>query len=155
MTLQTGRRHFRHRFAVAVSSRAEAVDALRAAQIGPERSPGQPSVVLMFPGQGSQRVGMARHLYRHQPVFRQVMAECARTLEPELGVDVRDSIFADETSQAARRTLQRTLYTQPALFCIELALAEQLADLGSAGVGGARPQPGRAGRRLCRRRDQS
>src|SRR5690606_32593402 len=72
-TLQLGRRAFEHRLAVTARNREEASDAL--ARNDPSRlrrgkSGEEPQAVFMFPGQGSQRLGMARRLYEEEPVVR-------------------------------------------------------------------------------------
>ena len=84
------------------------------------------TVAFMFPGQGSQYVGMGRELYEHELAFRAAVAECAEHLGEWLDVDIRQLIYPDATSEAAAQAaarLQNTRYTQPALFVVEYALA--------------------------------
>ncbi|MHC3456251.1 acyltransferase domain-containing protein, partial [Streptomyces prasinus] len=49
------------------------------------RSGGAP--VWVFPGQGSQWLGMGRELAASSPVFRQALQECAAALEPYVDWD--------------------------------------------------------------------
>lgn len=82
-------------------------------------------VVLLFPGQGAQHVGMARGLYESEPVFAEHFDECAEGFNAELGIDLRAEIF-DGTA----RNLERTDRTQPALFAVEYALAKLFWSYG-------------------------
>jgi phthiocerol/phenolphthiocerol synthesis type-I polyketide synthase E len=128
-TLQVGRRVFGERLALVVSSREEAVRALRSA--GPPDPLGRSwlaheerrdrPVTFLFPGQGAQYVGMARELYAHEPVFRKELDRCATRLESLLGWDLR----AEQDA-----SLHRTERAQPALFAVEYALARWWAAYG-------------------------
>ncbi|MGA6172012.1 SDR family NAD(P)-dependent oxidoreductase [Streptomyces sp. NPDC012600] len=134
-TLRTGRREHRHRTAVVAADTASAVAVLRAGKRRPtgEAAPQRPRLAWLFSGQGSQYAGMGAELYRTEPVFRDAVDACAALLVPELGLDIRTLLFADgggpdaETARAeqdaADEKLRRTLYTQPALFTVEYALA--------------------------------
>lgn len=122
-TLQIGRKDHDHRRIVAgpdaatLAQRLESGEGVRSdLQELAERA-----VVFLFPGQGSQYVGMGRELYLSEEVFRAEVDRCAELLEPHLGLDLRDVIFSDEEGAGAR--LQETRLTQPALFTIEYALA--------------------------------
>jgi len=79
----------------------------------------------MFPGQGTQYVGMARELYRAEPVFRKYIDFCAEQMTVYLNLDLREVFYPNEEDEAeANRLLGQTFITQPALFCIEYALAQ-------------------------------
>ncbi|HEX2081288.1 MAG TPA: amino acid adenylation domain-containing protein, partial [Longimicrobium sp.] len=123
-TLQRGRTPFDWRLAVPASSTGDAVDGLRAAA-GVRAGEGRP-VAFLFPGQGAQYVRMAAGVYASEPVYRGALDRCAEILRPELGFDLRDVLFppaGDEEAAAAR--LRQTAVTQPALFAVEYALAQQ------------------------------
>lgn len=126
-TLKVGRRGFRHRRAVVCSSVDEARTLLESRDprfVVSGTCDGQDRpVVFMFPGQGSQHLAMGRGLYEAEAVFREVVDECSRGLQPHLGVDLRTIIFADAGTAGASDRLTRTRYAQPALFVIEYALA--------------------------------
>jgi phthiocerol/phenolphthiocerol synthesis type-I polyketide synthase E len=126
-TLAARRRAFEFRRAVVCRGREEAVSALRRvrpadAVAAAER---QPRVAFLFPGQGAQYVGMARDLYRHEPVFAAHLDRCAALFAAELGVDLRELLFAGpQGAEAAAERLAQTQITQPVMFLVEYALAQ-------------------------------
>jgi len=134
-TLQMGRRPFAHRRAIVCDGRTRAIEALHGDAIrwtsNDRASAKDRPVVFMFPGQGAQYVNMGRALYDEEPVFREVVAECAESLRPHLGFDIRDVLYpgADAAADATRR-LTQTSVTQAAIFTIELALARTWIDWG-------------------------
>jgi amino acid adenylation domain-containing protein len=134
-TLQVGRRvHERRRFAVC-RDREDAIFVLRGFRSGrmfdgvsgEERR----RVAFVFPGQGVQAVDMARGLYASEPGFRERVDRCSELLVPHLGLDLRRLLFpAPGEVGEATQALDRTAFTQPALFVIELALAGLFKDWG-------------------------
>lgn len=78
----------------------------------------------MFPGQGSQYVGMGSVLYRDEIIFREAVDRCNSILQPLLGRDLRELLFAAEGNADAEQLLKQTYYTQPALFTIGYSLAQ-------------------------------
>lgn len=130
-TLQVGRKSFTHRRAIIVGDRNQAIQFLR--QTDPKAShhavgaaPAKaPRVVFLFPGQGAQYAGMAEELYRLEPVFREEVDRCCEILTPQLGLDLREILFAPPERRAeSERQIHETRVTQPAIFVIEYALAK-------------------------------
>src|SRR5690606_4305214 len=68
-------------------------------------------------------VGMGYQLYRYEEIFRSAVDECATLLSADIGVDIRNIIYADNNDPQAADKLKNTLYTQPAIFITEYALA--------------------------------
>ncbi|MEP7209269.1 MAG: SDR family NAD(P)-dependent oxidoreductase [Alphaproteobacteria bacterium] len=121
-TLHAGRKVFAKRRVVVAADAAEAVRSLREppkSQFTGAHDDGERPVAFLFSGQGSQHPGMGAGLYEAEPVFRQVVDQCAAILKPHLGLDIRDTMFG-ESGEA----LNQTRLTQPALFTVELALAK-------------------------------
>jgi acyl transferase domain-containing protein/acyl carrier protein len=134
-TLHQGRATFAHRRIVIAASLEEAARALRdgdpqrvlsRVEAGKDRP-----VVFMFSGQGSQYVGMGRGLYESEPRFREIVDECAGTLAPTLGIDLRGVLYpSPEEIETAAARLSTTAITQPALFVVEYALARLYMEWG-------------------------
>ncbi|MBD2411750.1 hypothetical protein FACHB389_32915 [Nostoc calcicola FACHB-389] len=121
-TAQVGRSHFSHRLAVVGSSHAEMQAKLESVDYDYQvDSGGFTRCAFLFTGQGSQYVGMGRQLYETQPGFRRMLDECDRFLQPLLNKSILSVIFADTTENPL---LDQTVYTQPALFVLEYALAQ-------------------------------
>ena len=127
-TLQRGRQQFRHRQAVCGASVKQAVERLRSASGENSvvaQAPAQgPSVVFLFPGQGSQQVDMGKDLYDGELVFREAVDDCADRLQHRLGLDIRSVLYPDAASkQQAQTQINETRVTQPTIFTVEYALA--------------------------------
>ncbi len=134
-TLQLGRKSFDHRqfFTCqqldAAITKLETWDARHISTV--VQTNHTPSVVFLFPGQGSQYHNMARDLYLHEPVFRDQVDLSAKILKSQLGFDIRSILYATEENGAeATRQLMQTSITQPVLFVIEYALARLLLYWG-------------------------
>mmetsp|Transcript_3790 Transcript_3790/g.8250 ORF Transcript_3790/g.8250 Transcript_3790/m.8250 type:complete len:2650 (-) Transcript_3790:57-8006(-) len=144
-TLQCGREAFSIRSSVVVRSHEEAISALRnvassgmALQNQTASSGGSSkgsyhtepaSVVMFFPGQGSHYSGMARALYNDcrgvGRFFRQNIDRVFAKFKPHLEFDLRDAVFARDKDSFANPAV-----AQPAIFAVELALAQTLMELG-------------------------
>ncbi|WP_344609532.1 type I polyketide synthase, partial [Streptomyces glaucus] len=130
-SLATGRALFEHRAALTVTGHDDLTAGL-AALAAPDGATGAPGVLraedprpgrvaFLFPGQGSQRLGMGRGLYDAHPAFRAALDEVLGHFDPA----VRQVMWGDDPA-----ALDRTGIAQPALFAVEVALFRLLESWG-------------------------
>ncbi|NPB08090.1 MAG: ACP S-malonyltransferase [Aquificae bacterium] len=81
-------------------------------------------IAYVFPGQGSQYVGMGYEFYREFPETADVIHEVEHSLRMSLD-DIVDVIF-----RGPEEKLNSTLYTQPALFAVSYGIYRALRKLG-------------------------
>ncbi|GAB1639949.1 SDR family NAD(P)-dependent oxidoreductase [Krasilnikovia sp. MM14-A1259] len=83
-----------------------------------DRADGLP-VVFVFPGQGSQWLGMGRELAASSPVFAARLAECAHALAPYVDWNLADVLAGRNDAP----DLDRDDVVQPALWAVMVSLA--------------------------------
>jgi acyl transferase domain-containing protein len=93
-----------------------------------------PRVAFLYPGQGSQYVGMLGELRAAEPVVAEVFAEADRAMTPLLGRPLPSYLFPDARDPAAiaqaEEDLKQTEITQPAVLATDWALTRLLAAYG-------------------------
>nr|WP_281250066.1 type I polyketide synthase [Streptomyces monashensis] len=128
LSLTATRAAFEHRAVVLGADRAALTDGLRllaAGESGPHTVTGvhrgDGKTAFLFSGQGAQRPGMGRGLYDAHPAYADAFdAVCAH-----FGAELRDLVLGDDAER-----LNRTEWTQPALFAVEVALYRLLESWG-------------------------
>src|SRR5579883_3477224 len=78
-------------------------------------------LVFLFPGQGSQAVGMGRDLYEKFPVAKQTFDEADQAL---------DFPLSRLCFEGPEEQLRLTEFTQPAIFTVSIAAQRVLAEKG-------------------------
>ncbi|WP_442806827.1 amino acid adenylation domain-containing protein [Streptomyces sp. NBC_01750] len=134
VTAARHRTHFEQRASVTADSVAGLVEGLRAVAEGVphagvvEGVAGRRGrVVFVYPGQGSQWVGMGRELLAGGGVFASVVDECDAALRPFTGWSVRDVLAGVE---GGHPPFDRVDVVQPALFAMGVALSAVWRSLG-------------------------
>ncbi|MFI2126493.1 SDR family NAD(P)-dependent oxidoreductase [Streptomyces sp. NPDC020299] len=127
-SLATSRAVLDHRVALTAADRDEVLRSLTAlaegrpvpgAATARDRSDGL--TAFLFTGQGAQRIGMGRELYDAFPVF----AEAFDAVLAEIDVPLREVVWGEDADR-----LNRTEFTQPALFAVEVALYRLVESWG-------------------------
>ncbi|KPI21988.1 6-deoxyerythronolide-B synthase, (Acyl-carrier-protein) S-acetyltransferase, partial [Actinobacteria bacterium OK074] len=131
-SLVRSRSLFEHRAVVWGADRAELLEALEAVASGAESANATAGTArrdtrtaFLFAGQGSQRLGMGRELYETYPVYADAFDAACAHLDAELPRPLREVVFGDDVE-----LLNRTEFTQPALFALEVALFRLLESWG-------------------------
>ena len=132
-TLALRRSHLDHRLVVAAQSAEAAVSALRAvaagetsdAVISGRRTSGR-RLAFVFTGQGAQWWGMGRELLRQDPLFRETVERCDQLFSQRSGWSLLDELARPEDCSR----INETVVAQPAIFALQVALAERLAAWG-------------------------
>ncbi|RDI46438.1 type I polyketide synthase [Nocardia mexicana] len=133
-SLATTRSTFDHRAVVVAGTRAEMLDGLASVAAGLPasavvggRAGAHGRTAIMFPGQGGQRAGTGRRLLETYPVFARALDEICSHFDDRLEVPLRAVMFGPDHDPAL---IDRTGYTQPAIFAMEVALYRLLESWG-------------------------
>jgi acyl transferase domain-containing protein/acyl carrier protein len=129
-TLGARRNHHQYRLTLVAQSMDEAIRELRGHATGEQsvklrtsfspRREAAPRIAFVMSGQGPQWWGMGRELMRNEPVFRRIIERCDAALRPHARFSLIEELGrTEETSQ-----MHRTEIAQPAIFAMQVALAE-------------------------------
>ena len=121
--------HHDHRLALVAHSEKEVVDKLngylseskvKGLVIGRAKSENQKEIVFIFTGQGSQWWAMGRELLKNDPLFRKKIEKCDRLLSKYATWSIIKELSRDEASSK----IDDTAIAQPAIFALQIALAD-------------------------------
>jgi len=129
-TLGKRRNHHPHRLSLVARSIPELIeeldvfaikgDSVKVRTLFTPRPESAPRVAFIMSGQGPQWWGMGRELMQHEPVFRHVIEQCDAALRGVATFSLLEELGRpEETSQ-----LHRTEIAQPAIFAMQVGLAE-------------------------------
>ncbi|MDT8911872.1 SDR family NAD(P)-dependent oxidoreductase [Amycolatopsis sp. PS_44_ISF1] len=122
-----------HRAAVVGTDLAEVRAALAdwsgSANVVTGRARSGGTTAYLLPGPGAQRAGMGSGLYRAFPAFALEFDRVAGHFDPHLGCSLREVMFAEAGSVAAQ-LLERTQFSQAAVFTFAVALFRLLESWG-------------------------
>nr|WP_200346705.1 type I polyketide synthase [Halochromatium glycolicum] len=131
-TTQTGRSHLPYRVSISGNTLPDIIQGLTTA---PRRRAGgqRPRIAFLFTGQGSQYAGMGSDLFATEPRFRQTLEHCQDVLRTTHALETQAWDSTELTAVMDGRSaglIDRTLWTQPALYALECALVDLLAAWG-------------------------
>ncbi|MFG2608531.1 SDR family NAD(P)-dependent oxidoreductase, partial [Streptomyces sp. NPDC048514] len=125
-SLATTRTAFAHRAAIVADDRdgflqglTALADGTTAPNLVQATGGDRRKIAFVFPGQGSQWVGMARELWQDSPVFAARLEACADALRPFLDWSLLDVLRGEPDAPS----LDRIDVIQPALFSVMVSLA--------------------------------
>jgi acyl transferase domain-containing protein/NADPH:quinone reductase-like Zn-dependent oxidoreductase/acyl carrier protein len=129
-TLGARRNHHAHRLTTVAQSIPELIQELDAFAIKQDsvkvrtsftpRPESAPRIAFVMNGQGPQWWGMGRELMQCEPVFRRVIEQCDAAMRGITNFSLLEELNrSEETSQ-----MHRTEIAQPAIFAMQVALAE-------------------------------
>ncbi|MGV0771746.1 SDR family NAD(P)-dependent oxidoreductase [Mycobacterium syngnathidarum] len=140
LSLATTRSHFSHRTVVYGPAREHLIAAMHsvlerqpqtntAHAVIPAAKPAKLAVV--YSGQGTQYTGMCKELYQDFPCYARAFDEVCSALDAHLSIEtpLRD-IVLNEDRTTTQNLLEQTLYAQPALFAVQVAMHTLLASFG-------------------------
>ncbi|MGW6293291.1 SDR family NAD(P)-dependent oxidoreductase, partial [Streptomyces sp. NPDC055058] len=139
LSLTATRAVFEHRAVVLGADQAALTDGLRllaSGETGPHTVTGthrgDGRTAFLFSGQGAQRPGMGAGLYASFPVYADAFdAVCAHFGDADLrALVLGDDAKSDDAKSDDVERLNRTEWTQPALFAVEVALYRLLESWG-------------------------
>ncbi|MFC1668399.1 acyltransferase domain-containing protein [Chlamydiota bacterium] len=85
-------------------------------------------IVFMFSGQGAQYYHMGSELFTKKSLFSEWLHRLDEKIYEMIGCSVLEELYNDERKKS--ELFRRTLYTHPAIFMVEYALAQVLLEVG-------------------------
>jgi acyl transferase domain-containing protein/acyl carrier protein len=141
-TLATGRKKFLSRRAAVCSAQGD-MDSVQtalesAAAFTQPEAVSAPPITFLFPGLGDHYPRMGWDLYQTESTVREHIDRGAQLLQPQLGFDIRDVLYKEDSKPDLRRMLRReqspvdetqrlldqTHFIQPVTFLVEYSLAQ-------------------------------
>jgi acyl transferase domain-containing protein/NADPH:quinone reductase-like Zn-dependent oxidoreductase/SAM-dependent methyltransferase/acyl carrier protein len=129
-TLGARRNHHQYRLTLVAQSMEEVIRELNGHAAGEQsaklrasfspRRETAPRIAFVMSGQGPQWWGMGRELMRNEPIFRKIIERCDAAMRPYARFSLLEEL--GRTEEASQ--MHRTEIAQPAIFAMQVALAE-------------------------------
>jgi len=125
-----GRQHFGYRYSAYGRNASEIIESLTdiLQRVSNVRRYLQKSTAFAFTGQGVAKVGMGKHFYQTQPVFREAMDRCDAVTRRLLGVSIVEVLYnvsnIPNGTEEGEKALKKSSVAQPALFAYEYAMSQ-------------------------------
>ncbi len=87
-------------------------------------------VAFVYPGQGSQYVGMGAELCQKYPVAKKVIEDIDTLMKDTIDERLSDIMFGRLDKDLCEKKLRYTVYTQPGVLAMDLALTELVKAYG-------------------------
>lgn len=88
------------------------------------RETNKTDIAMLFTGQGAQSPGMMQSIYENNSTFKTHLDECFLKYEAIFERSLKDIMFSESEE------IHNTIWTQPALFAVEYAMAKTFMTLG-------------------------
>ncbi|MET0237507.1 MAG: SDR family NAD(P)-dependent oxidoreductase [Kibdelosporangium sp.] len=127
-SLATTRAALEYRAVVLGTGRSEFADGLEAVSAGGGSivdSVRDGKTAFLFTGQGAQRIGMGQELYEIFPAFAEAFDAAVAELDTQIDMPLRAVMWGQDQDQ-----LNQTVFTQAALFAVEVALYRLVESWG-------------------------
>ncbi len=134
-TASAGRDHFNHRLCLTGATIGEVKDKLdeyvekgKSKKVMTGNAKGKiPPIVFLYSGQGSQYPGMTKDLYNAYQPYRDALDRIDKLFQPHLNASLVEIFFSESED---RELVNRTDFTQPAIFAVQCALTEMFQSWG-------------------------
>jgi acyl transferase domain-containing protein/surfactin synthase thioesterase subunit len=124
------RTHFTERLAISAPNKEKAIKLLEDFIEGGGRNntletDDKPKVVFVFPGQGSQWVGMGKMLYGESEIFQKTIDTCSKAFGKYLNWSITEELLKEQANR-----FDEIDVIQPVLIAMEIALAKLWQSVG-------------------------